>query len=334
MLLAISEAEKYLGATSPNPPVGACLVHNGKVVSIGAHAKAGSPHAEKIAIDRALLLYGKEFVKNCILYVTLEPCNHTGKTPPCTNAIIEAGIKKVRIGSIDPNQNVKGGGVSFLKNAGIEVITDIQKDLCDHLIAPFRKWIKTGVPWISHKIAYRVTHEGELSMIPDSGKNTFTSAHSLKEAHLERRRSDAILTGLGTVLKDFPKFNVRHVTDHENRRRFLVVASKSGEAPPQHWIEQEWDLGFEVLVSSNIQEMLKQLGEMGVHRVLVEAGPDLSKYFIENELWDERLIFLQNLPQKEDIKDSAISSMTTFVGKQDYILREYRDGSGKQFRVE
>lgn len=134
-------------------------------------------------------------------------------------------------------------------------------------------------------------------MLQQTNATTFTSQHSLREAHLERKKSDAILTGIGTVIRDYPKFNVRYLKDHENRKRIIVVLSDDQREPPQPWLEQEWNLGLEVLVYQDFDQAIQMLGELGVHRVLVEAGPTLSKFVEEKQLWDERIVFLQADPQ-------------------------------------
>ncbi len=302
MHVALFEAEGFVGATAPNPPVGACLVKDGRILGQGAHMRAGGPHAEIVAMKRAASAHGSGALNGATLYVTLEPCNHHGKTPPCADAILEAGVSRIVIGARDPNPNVAGNGAEKLRAAGRRVELDATGEDCRRLIAPFAKWSATGLPWVTHKLAYRVTPEGRLTMIPESGGDTtFTSDRSLREAHLERRKSDAILTGLGTVLADHPKFNVRHVPDHQNRRRYLIVMSENGTEPPREWLEQEWDLGFEVLVVSDLRSTLKHLGALGVHRVLVEAGPTLSAAIKAEHLWDERVVFIQRRPRPEDM---------------------------------
>lgn len=296
MALAAVEAEKHIGATSPNPPVGACLVKDGQVLAIGAHTCAGRDHAEIVALKQAMALYGAEAVRGSTLYVTLEPCNHYGKTPPCTAAILEAGIKHVVYGIADPNKKAAGGAAT-LKAAGLEVEVSGDQKLCLELVRPFFKWLRTGKPWVVHKIAYRSTTEikgATLTMIPAAGQTTFTSADSLKRAHLERRKSDAILTSLGTVLADAPSFNVRHLPDHEGKRRCIAVVSRDGRSAPASWTERQQTLGHDVLFFDSVESALCELGKRGAHRVLVEAGPALSVVIASKNLWDERLLFIAN----------------------------------------
>lgn len=303
LTLAVAEATKFIGSTAPNPPVGACLARNGRLVAVGAHERAGTDHAEIVAIRRALESAGADAVRGSTLYVTLEPCNHHGRTPPCTDAILRNGISRVVYGALDPNPKVAGGGVAMLAQAGITVEAS---NSCEHLIGPFKKWILTQKPWVVHKLAFRLDRNGELSMIPEKGDKTFTSLKSLCEAHLERRQSDAILTGRNTVLKDLPLFTVRHVADHPNKKRPLMVLSQSSNELPRDWCSRQANLGFEVILATDIDSALIELGKRGVHRVLVEAGPTLSKIFLEQKLWDERITFLHTPDEDSFFREERI----------------------------
>ena len=290
MALAAAQAENYIGATSPNPPVGACLVKDGRILALGAHARAGTDHAEIVALKQALSAHGAEAVRGSTLYVTLEPCNHFGKTPPCTAAIIEAGIAHVIYGLADPNKKACGGAQALM-SSGVRVESG-GADYCSELVRPFFKWLRTNKPWVVHKLAYRSDQDGTLTMIPTRGQTTFTSPESLKLAHLERRKADAILTGLGTVLVDAPSFNVRHHQDHDGKRRFIAVVSRDGRSAPTTWVERQNALGHQVLYFESINSALEDLGKRGCHRVLVEAGPTLSSQITAENLWDERLLFI------------------------------------------
>lgn len=293
LALAAAEAEKFVGATAPNPPVGACIVRAGRVLGVGGHARAGTDHAEVVAIKQALADHGAAALKGATIYVTLEPCNHQGKTPPCTEAVLASGITRIVFGARDPNRTVEGGGAARLKEAGLDVTSYPGSTLCRDLISGFAKRFGYNRPWVVHKLAYRLTQDGALTMIPERGKKTFTSHESVRLAHLERRKCDAILTGMGTVLADNPLFNVRHVPDHPGKKRLLAVLSQTGRTAPSAWIERQQDeLGFEVLHYDSIAGALGELGERGVLRILVEAGPGLSQALVTEELWDERLVFI------------------------------------------
>ena len=293
--LALSEALKYVGSTAPNPPVGATLAGaDGRVLAVSAHKKAGTPHAEVHAISEALQNHGPEALRGATMFVTLEPCNHRGRTPPCTQAIINAGITCVAISVRDPNPRA-GGGLEELERHGIKIKQGILENEGRRLIAPFEKWIKTSLPYIVHKQAWRLDHRGQPTMIPLPGVKTFTDQSALIKAHELRRQSDAIITGMGTVLADQPLLNVRHIPDHPDKRRLLAVIGESDRTPASGWLEwkhrQETSLGFEVHLFDELGTALKELGKHGVLQALIEAGPRLSQKAREEGIWDQRILF-------------------------------------------
>lgn len=302
MALAAAEAEKYLGATAPNPAVGACLVKEGRILAVGAHKRAGTDHAEVVAMKDAIARHGAVAVRGATLYTTLEPCHHHGKRPPCTKAILEAGIARVVIAVAEVNK-LASGGADALRAAGVQVDFGVTNLVCDELVRGFFKWITTGRPWIVHKLAYRITNEGALSMIPETGSKTFTTQESLRLAHLERRKSDALLTSLATVVADNPSFNVRHVDDHDKKTRLIAVITRGDQQPPAAWLKRQAELGQEVLLAADVDEALKTLGERGVHRVLIEAGPRLSDVIAQRGLWDERLIFIRRQEHDQVLRE-------------------------------
>lgn len=281
MKRAIEEAELYLGATHPNPPVGALgLDANGRVLGVAAHQKAGEDHAE-IAL---LKLPGvRENIHT--LVVTLEPCVHQGKTGPCVAAIVEAGISSVVVGTLDPNPKVMGKGTEYLEKAGIFIKVGVLQEECQALIRSFQKYISTGLPWVAVK---RALWEKDHSMLPPSGKKTFSSPEALRYAHERRKRADAIFTASGTVLADDPLFTVRHVEDHPNKERFLVLFDRRKRVPFS-WIERAKDLGFQVLWAKDWKEAMEYLAQKGVMEVLVEAGPTFSNFVFKEKLWDEKI---------------------------------------------
>jgi diaminohydroxyphosphoribosylaminopyrimidine deaminase/5-amino-6-(5-phosphoribosylamino)uracil reductase len=156
MALAITEAKRGLGRTSPNPCVGAVIVHDGHEISRGYHKKAGTPHAEINAISKA-----GDKAQGATMYVTLEPCNHTGRTPPCSHAVVKAGIKRVVVGMADPNPLVSGSGVDYLRDHGVEVLTSVLEEDCRKLNLPFLKHITTGIPYVILKAGMSL--DGKLS---------------------------------------------------------------------------------------------------------------------------------------------------------------------------
>ncbi|GMV41492.1 MAG: riboflavin biosynthesis protein RibD [Myxococcales bacterium] len=200
MALAVEEARRGLGRTAPNPPVGCVLVREGVVVARGWHRRAGSDHAEVDALRQ--LGAGAE---GATAYVTLEPCNHTGRTGPCTEALIAAGVRRVVVGALDPNP-VAGGGSSRLRAAGIEVVTGVGRPACEELIAPFARWVTTGLPWVLLKQA--ATLDGCIGEAC-RGRVTISGPEAHAHVHGLRDRLDAILVGVGTVLADDPRLTTR-----------------------------------------------------------------------------------------------------------------------------
>ncbi|SVE62221.1 uncharacterized protein METZ01_LOCUS515075, partial [marine metagenome] len=219
MKLALSLACKAEGSVSPNPMVGAVVVKSGKVIAKGHHKQAGLPHAEIIALRKA----GKK-AWGAHLYVNLEPCCHYGKTPPCIESIIAAGIKRVVIGIRDPNQIVNGKGIRYLRKNSIEVVTGVLKRDCERLNESFFKYIRTGRPWVILKSALSLdgkiaTWTGDSQWI--TGPKTRDYVHQL------RNSVDAILVGAGTVRADNPRLTVRLKNgDIRNPARVIVAGKK------------------------------------------------------------------------------------------------------------
>jgi diaminohydroxyphosphoribosylaminopyrimidine deaminase/5-amino-6-(5-phosphoribosylamino)uracil reductase len=293
---AISAANEFAGSTSPNPPVG-CVVldQQGEILACAAHERPGLAHAEAAAID----ICRKAGVVDRIdtLVVTLEPCNHFGRTSPCSETILSTHARTIWIGVIDPNPHVTGAGAARLQAQGasvhfLERLEDPEAQQLLHaarrLIGPFAKWSLTGQPWITLKQALTVNG----GMIPSPGRKTFTSADSLILAHSLRRRADAIVTGSGTVLADEPHFTVRHLKDHNGKRRYLAVFDRRGRVPP-HYCDAARTRGFEVSLERDIVQALTRLGNLEAIEVLVEAGPTLLNEFLDRELWDEHVIIRQ-----------------------------------------
>lgn len=294
---ALDGAARFAGATSPNPPVGCVLLdEDGVVIAKGYHMKAGEAHAEAAAIAsaRALGVFGRIHT----VVVTLEPCNHHGRTPPCSDAILATPARRVVIGAADPNPSVKGGGGARLKAAGLDVVfiadepeLRTQSVAARRLIAPFAKHARTGRPWVTVKQAVDETG----GMAPPAGQKTFTSKSSLVFAHRLRRRADAILTGSGTVLADDPEFTVRHVPDFPGKRRFLALLDRRSRVPARY-LEAVRTRGFTVLNPADLDDALAMLGERGVLEMLVEAGPSLTAAVLNAGLADEHVLITKGNP--------------------------------------
>ena len=213
MRLAWRQGRRGLGRTSPNPPVGAVVVAGGRVISAGYHHKAGEAHGEIEALRAA----GSQ-ARGATLYVTLEPCNHHGRTPPCTEAVIAAGIRRVVIGARDPNPHVRGNGIKRLQRAGISVTSGVERARCEDLIAGFRKHVTTGVPWVTLKLAASL--DGRIATATGESR-WITGADSRRFAHRVRAEHDAILVGAETVIRDDPELTCRIRGGH-NPLRVIV----------------------------------------------------------------------------------------------------------------
>jgi diaminohydroxyphosphoribosylaminopyrimidine deaminase/5-amino-6-(5-phosphoribosylamino)uracil reductase len=306
MALALAEAAKALGRTHPNPAVGAVVVKGGKVVGRGYHAKAGAPHAEVVALKAA----GKR-AKGATLYTTLEPCNHYGRTPPCTEAIIAAGVTRVVYASSDPNPLVDGKGRRRLLKAGLAVVPHVRRDEADALNRPFFKAITTGRAWVTLKAA--ITLDGKLAT--GSGKSKWiTSDAARQEAHRLRNRCDAILVGSTTVRLDDPALTtrlpkgrspVRLVLDPEltteprarvyapGVRRIVLALDEHGpraDAFRERGVEV-WPLdvrGGHVRLAG----VLERLAKEGLIHLLVEGGALVHESFLREGLADEVVLFV------------------------------------------
>lgn len=291
MQLALTEAARWRGSTSPNPPVGAVLLTEcGRMISIGAHERAGLPHAEVCAIEKARAQ--GQLQKAHTLVVTLEPCTHFGRTPPCVDAILNTPhlkIRRVVIGCLDPNPEVHSKGVQRLRDAGIEVIEGVLQTECEDLISAFRQKQVSGQPWLTIKTAM----QSNGSMIPEPGEKTFTTSRQLDLAHSLRKRSDAILTGSGTVLQDQPEFTVRRVPDFEGKKRRLYVLDRRGRVSSDYLQEAE-ARGLEAHRENSVENVLNKLSQTDALEVLVEAGPTLSCDLLEQGLWNEHWILWED----------------------------------------
>src|SRR6266568_8234599 len=222
MRIALREARKSFGQTSPNPAVGAVLVVGKRIVARGHHRQAGKPHAE---ID-CLRSFGRKVPKNAALYVTLEPCSTTGRTGACTDQVIRAGVKSVVLGATDPNPRHRGRGVEILRDAGIEVRTGVLAEECAVLNEAFNKWIATGIPFVIAKCGMSL--DGRLTR-PKKESRWVTSATARRHAQTLRAQVDAILVGADTIRIDNPRLTVRGASHHRQPAR--IVITRSGKIP-------------------------------------------------------------------------------------------------------
>ncbi|MDR3448137.1 MAG: bifunctional diaminohydroxyphosphoribosylaminopyrimidine deaminase/5-amino-6-(5-phosphoribosylamino)uracil reductase RibD [Alphaproteobacteria bacterium] len=278
MQRAAEEGRRWLGATSPNPPVGAAaLDENGNILAVAAHKRAGEDHAEAALLK--LCREQNSLARVHTLCVTLEPCNHHGRTPPCSEAIIEAGIRHVAIGVADPNPRVAGGGAARLREAGITVTENIESDLCHRLIHAFEFHARAGRPFVTVKRAF----DASGSMIPPAGQKTFSSPDQLTLAHRLRKKADAILTGSGTILADNPLFTVRNVPDFD-KNRVLGVFDRRNRVS-QAWFDSAATRNLLPIRYFGLDEAFSDLQKRSVQDVLVETGPVLSESILESPFW-------------------------------------------------
>lgn len=301
MRRAIEIAKKGIGKVNPNPLVGAVIVKDNQIISEGYHTEYGKLHAEREAFCR---LGNKEEAKGAELYVTLEPCCHQGKQPPCTEAIIAHGISKVYVGSSDPNALVAGKGIEQLRNAGIEVVTDFLKEECDALNPVFFHYITTKTPFVLMK--YAMTMDGKIAT--HTGHSRWISGEaSRKRVQQTRNALKGIMVGIGTVLNDNPRLTcrmdggrnpIRIICDSKLRIPLSAnVVADAHETPTilatiephaeynRFWHEQKEMLekeGVTVLVVKEIdgrldlKDLMIRLGEMEIDGILLEGGSTLN----------------------------------------------------------
>ena len=268
---AIELAERGRGTTYPNPIVGAVVVSGGEVVGEGWHEEKGAPHAEVAALADA----GKK-ARGATVYVTLEPCAHHGETPPCVDALIEAGVARVVAGQTDPHPE-HGGGLERLRGAEVEVeLADDELGFrCRQQIEEWRTWVTEKRPFVTYKVA--VSLDGRISM-PDS--RWVSGEDSRRLVHLLRAASDAVAVGMGTVRWENPRLDARGVPVVRQPRR---LAFGKGPLPEDSELE---------LRSGALREELELLAEEGVQSFLLEGGPTLAAAFLEHDLVDKMLVFV------------------------------------------
>jgi len=291
MHLAIDEARKGVGLTSPNPAVGAVIVKGGQLLGKGWHTRAGQPHAEREAIAGVLKNYDVSVLKGATIYVTLEPCSTHGRTLPCTQGILDVDIGRVVYGAEDPNPAHAGAARKLLESAGVEVTVGVEKEACEVLIRAFAKKQHTGLPWVILKSAMSL--DGRITRPPGESQ-WLTSEESRDYVQLLRHESDAIVTGGNTLRIDNPALTIRskNFTSKPQPWR-MVITRGSRNALPDHSQVFTDQFAERTLVQENgdIRASLVELAKRGCNTVLVEAGGTLMTAFIEAEVVDEVVIF-------------------------------------------
>ncbi|QWC21352.1 bifunctional diaminohydroxyphosphoribosylaminopyrimidine deaminase/5-amino-6-(5-phosphoribosylamino)uracil reductase RibD [Bacillus haikouensis] len=307
MQLALTMAAATKGQTSPNPAVGAVVVKNGEIAGMGAHLKAGEGHAEVLAITAA-----GEKADGADIYVTLEPCSHYGRTPPCSQLIIKSGIKRVFIATTDPNPLVAGKGIEQLRQAGVEVHIGEGKEEALELNKHFFHHMKYQTPYVTLKTA--VTLDGKTAVASGDSK-WITSEESRLDVHYDRHRHDAILVGVNTIIRDNPHLTTRlpqggknpiriildntlrtplesNVVRDKESKTIIMTSDSITEEDKVPYLQE----GCEVITLPDkridLQSVLKELGKNSIQSVYVEGGSSVHGSFLEQKAFQELIIYM------------------------------------------
>lgn len=320
MRMAIELAKRGAGAVNPNPMVGAVVVKNGEVIGRGYHKFFGGPHAEVYALEEA-----GEKAEGATIYVTLEPCSHYGKTPPCAKKIIDMGIKKCFIGSSDPNPKVAGRGVAMLKEAGIEVVENVLKEECDEVNQVFFKYIKTKIPYLFVKCG--ITLDGKIALSNGISK-WITNSIAREKVQYYRNKFMGIMVGINTVLTDNPSLtariengvnpfriivdpnlqideNCKVVKNNEDEKTVIITSQKNLFTEDtenteiqikQKRLSEENRVKFIFIDGEkfSFRKMLEEIGKAGIDSILLEGGETLISLAFEENVIDGGEIFIAN----------------------------------------
>lgn len=348
MSLALQQAKKGLFTTSPNPRVGCVIVKNNQLLASGFHLRAGEPHAERNALNQ--LTSQQAYGATC--YVTLEPCSHTGRTGPCADALIQAGVSNVVVAIRDPNPQVAGQGIKKLKAAGIEVVEGVLLKEAAQLNAGFIKRFTQGKPLVRVKLA--ISLDGRTAMA--SGESFWiTGAEAREDVQRLRAQSCAIITGSGTLLVDNPSMTVRptdwrfsHYGSDWVRQPLRVLVSANTQvgssnklfsANGKSLIATTTESNAQLLESKglqaiavgtndaggvNLEALLNELAQCGCNEVLVEAGATLSAAFIEQDLADELIVYQAPVLLGQKAKPALALNIDTMANKQPLTLIDER----------
>ena len=320
MRMAIELAKRGAGAVNPNPMVGAVVVKNGEVIGRGYHKFFGGPHAEVYALEEA-----GEKAEGATIYVTLEPCSHYGKTPPCAKKIIDMGIKKCFIGSSDPNPKVAGRGVAMLKETGIEVVENVLKEECDEVNQVFFKYIKTKIPYLFVKCG--ITLDGKIALSNGISK-WITNSIAREKVQYYRNKFMGIMVGINTVLTDNPSLtariengvnpfriivdpnlqideNCKVVKNNEDEKTVIITSQKNLFTEDtenteiqikQKRLSEENKVKFIFIDGEkfSFRKMLEEIGKVGIDSILLEGGETLISLAFEENVIDGGEIFISN----------------------------------------
>jgi diaminohydroxyphosphoribosylaminopyrimidine deaminase / 5-amino-6-(5-phosphoribosylamino)uracil reductase len=281
---ALREAKKAQGQTSPNPAVGAVLVVDNRIVGRGHHRGAGHEHAE----IECLRNFGADVPARATLYITLEPCSTVGRTAPCTDAILKAGIRKVVVGAVDMNPRHHGRGIRRLRDAGIQVQEGVLAEDCARFNEAFNKWIVNRQPFVIAKCGMSL--DGRLTRLPGESR-WITGSSARRHARQLRRRVDAILVGAETVRADNPRLTVRGMRGA--RQPWRVVLTRSGNLPRRaRLFSDQWAERTLIYKGKSLTSVLKDLGKRSVTSVLIEGGGEVLGQAVDARLIDKVQIYL------------------------------------------
>jgi diaminohydroxyphosphoribosylaminopyrimidine deaminase/5-amino-6-(5-phosphoribosylamino)uracil reductase len=291
MALALKLSKLGQAGVGANPMVGCVISSDDKIIAKDYHHQYGQEHAEINALNQI-----RHKAENCKLYVTLEPCSHHGKTPPCINAIIKAGIKKVYVATLDPNPLVSGRGVKLMKENGIDVEIGLLENNAIEVNRGFFKRMKTGLPFITSKIAMSL--DGRVAMRSGESK-WITSEASRADVQILRSQNQAILTGSGTILNDNPMLTVRNKKLQSKPLRVIIDSSNSITDKSLNIFSSDSETlilnptNSKILKNGKIdlKSALIKLGEMGINNILLESGSGLNGAMMESSLIDEFIIY-------------------------------------------
>ena len=312
MRRALEVAEHGRGQVSPNPPVGCVLTRNGEMIAVGWHDHLGDLHAEQAAIANAERL--GVITEGCSAYVTLEPCNHFGRTPPCTQALLWAGVQEVIVATRDPNPTVRGEGIQVLIDAGITVREGLLREDAQTQMQAFMHWCECKRPLVTLKAAM------DANGVVDGKKpGRFTSEESLTGAHRLRRECDAILVGVNTIIRDDPSLNIRRVTVGKREQPLRIVLDRTLRIPSDAKVLNDGEETILVHIQpdsrgvalpagdggADLNALLDHLGDRGIQELVVEGGPIVWKQFLDEGLVD-RAIIIQSDIELGDGPESGI----------------------------
>lgn len=308
MAEALHLAKNGIGRTSPNPMVGAVIVKDGRIIASGWHRKAGTPHAEIHALNMA-----GELARDATIYVTLEPCAHFGKTGPCADALIKAGLRRVVVAMLDPNPLVSGKGIEKLRTAGLEITLGVLEDEAKKLNKVFCKWVSTGFPFVILKTA--MTLDGKIAT-KDGESKWITGEAARERVHELRDRVDAIFVGIGTVLADNPSLTTR-ISGGIGKNPIRVILDSAAKIPldakvltdkaaktivavseraSRERVREILNTGAEVVTAGedrvDLKALLKILGEREITSVLIEGGGEVNFSFAREKLFDRIYAFV------------------------------------------